>query len=207
MYLYSLSLSWWPQLQCIEKKKTPVQWVYTYLLKIASMLGALVELSADKYKSAGNACPAYPLPLLEKVRAPSPTIFLESLISLRSTFSMTPLCLPSPTDTRDFSSSGIFPLAPTNSTHTHTHTHTHTIKHPTQCHISRLMLCCAKSLQSCLTLCKPMNCSPPGSSVHGILQARILEWAAMPSSRGYSWPRGWTCVSKVSCIGRQALCH
>ena len=42
------------------------------------MLGALVELSADKYKSAGNACPAYPLPLLEKVRAPSPTIFLES---------------------------------------------------------------------------------------------------------------------------------
>ena len=41
----------------------------------------------------------------------------------------------------------------------------------------------AKSLQSCLTLCDRMDCSPPGSSVHGILQARILEWVAMPSSR------------------------
>ena len=38
------------------------------------------------------------------------------------------------------------------------------------------------SLQSCLTLCDPMDCSPPGSSVHGILQARILAWVAMPSS-------------------------
>ena len=38
----------------------------------------------------------------------------------------------------------------------------------------------AKSLQSCLILCDPMNCSPPGSSVHEILQARMLEWAAMP---------------------------
>ena len=42
----------------------------------------------------------------------------------------------------------------------------------------------AKSFQSCLTLRDPMDCSPPGSSLHGILQARILEWAAMPSSRG-----------------------
>ena len=41
-----------------------------------------------------------------------------------------------------------------------------------------------KSLQSCLTLHDPMDCSPPGSSVHGILQARILKWVAMPSSRG-----------------------
>ena len=40
----------------------------------------------------------------------------------------------------------------------------------------------AKSLQSCLTLCDPMDCSPPGSSVPGILQARILEWVAIPSS-------------------------
>ena len=45
------------------------------------------------------------------------------------------------------------------------------------------MPCCAKSLQSYRTLCNPMNCSPPGSSDHGILQARILEWVAMPSSR------------------------
>ena len=40
--------------------------------------------------------------------------------------------------------------------------------------------------QSCLTLWDPMDCSPPGSSVHGILQARILEWVAMPPSRGSS---------------------
>ena len=64
---------------------------------------------------------------------------------------------------------------------------------------------CAKLLQSCPTLCEPMDYSPPGSSVHGILQARILEWAAMPSSRGSSQPRDWTGVSYVSCIGRQGL--
>ena len=40
--------------------------------------------------------------------------------------------------------------------------------------------------QSCPTLCSPMDCSPPGSSVHGVLQARILEWVALPSSRGSS---------------------
>ena len=48
--------------------------------------------------------------------------------------------------------------------------------------------------QSCLTLCDPMDCSPPGSSVHGILQARILEWVAIPFSRSSSWPRDWTWV-------------
>ena len=42
---------------------------------------------------------------------------------------------------------------------------------------------CAKSLQSCLTLCDPMDCSLPGSSVRGVLQARILEWVAISSSR------------------------
>ena len=50
----------------------------------------------------------------------------------------------------------------------------------------------AQSLQSCVTLCDHMDCSPPGSSVHGILQASILEWVAMPFSRGSSWPRDWT---------------
>ena len=48
------------------------------------------------------------------------------------------------------------------------------------------MLCCAKSLQLCPTLLNPMDCSPQGSSVHGILQARILELVAMPASRGSS---------------------
>ena len=57
---------------------------------------------------------------------------------------------------------------------------------------------CAKSLQSCLTLSDPMDCSQPGSSVHGILQARILEWVAMASSRGSSHSRDQTCVSYIS---------
>ena len=56
---------------------------------------------------------------------------------------------------------------------------------------------CVKSLQSCLPLCDPMNCNPPGSSLHGILQARILEWIAMPSSRGSSGPRDQTWVSSL----------
>ena len=43
--------------------------------------------------------------------------------------------------------------------------------------------------QSCPTLCDPMDCSPPGSSVHGLLQTRILEWVAIPLSRGSSPPR------------------
>ena len=50
------------------------------------------------------------------------------------------------------------------------------------------------------SVCDPMDCSPPGSSVHGILQARILEWVTMPSSRGSSQPRDQTCVSCISCF-------
>ena len=56
-------------------------------------------------------------------------------------------------------------------------------------------VCVCKVTQSCLTLCNLRNCSSPGSSVHEILQARILKWVAMPSSRGSSRPRDWTCVS------------
>ena len=51
--------------------------------------------------------------------------------------------------------------------------------------------------QSCPTLSDPMDCSPPGSSVHGILQARILEWVAISFSRGSSQPRDWTQVSRI----------
>ena len=58
---------------------------------------------------------------------------------------------------------------------------------------------CAKLLQSCLTHCDLMDCSPPGSSVHGVLQERILEWAAIPFSRGSSWPRDRTHISWGSC--------
>ena len=52
------------------------------------------------------------------------------------------------------------------------------------------------------TLCSPMDCSLPASSVCGILQARILEWVAMPLSKGASQSRDWTSVSYVSCIGK-----
>ena len=62
----------------------------------------------------------------------------------------------------------------------------------------------AKSL---LTLCNLINCSLPCFSVHGIFQARILEWVTISFSRGTSWPRVWTWVSCVSCIGRQILYH
>ena len=52
-------------------------------------------------------------------------------------------------------------------------------------------------VQPCLTLCDPMDCSPPGSSVHGIFQARVLEWVAIFFSRGSSQPRDRTWVSHI----------
>ena len=55
-----------------------------------------------------------------------------------------------------------------------------------------------KSLQSCLTFCDPMDWSLPSSSVHGILQAKILDWVAIPFSRGYSWHRDQTLVSCIA---------
>ena len=53
--------------------------------------------------------------------------------------------------------------------------------------------------------CEPMDCSPPGSSVRGILQERILEWVAMPSSRGSFQPRDRICASYIPCSGRLVL--
>ena len=61
--------------------------------------------------------------------------------------------------------------------------------------------------QSCLTLYSPMDCSMPGSSAHGILQARILEKGAISYSRGSSWARDRTHISSISCFGRQVLYH
>ena len=63
---------------------------------------------------------------------------------------------------------------------------------------------CAQLHQPCLTLWHPMGCSPPGSSAHGIAQARILEWVAISSSRGSSQPRDQT---HISCISRRILYH
>ena len=61
--------------------------------------------------------------------------------------------------------------------------------------------------QSCPTPCNPMDYSPPGFSVHGISQARILEWVTMPSSKGSSWPRVRTHVSCVFCTAGRFFTH
>ena len=66
---------------------------------------------------------------------------------------------------------------------------------------------CELSHFSHVQLCDPMDCSAPGSSVHGILQARILEWVAMLSSKASSQLRDRTCVSYISYIGRWVLYH
>ena len=71
------------------------------------------------------------------------------------------------------------------------------------CILVTLYLChmCVLGHFSCVRLfATPLDCSPPGSSVPGILQARILEWVAMPFCRRSSWPRNWTCVSCSSGI-------
>ena len=70
---------------------------------------------------------------------------------------------------------------------------------------SNLLTVCAKLLQLYLTLWDPMACNLSGSSVGGFLQARVMEWVAVPYSRGSSWPRDRTRVSYISCTGRQVL--
>ena len=72
---------------------------------------------------------------------------------------------------------------------------------------SRLAWEMCVNAQSCPTLCNHMDCSPPGSSVHGIFQARILEQVATSCSRGSSQPRDQTRTSFSSCIGRQIFYH
>ena len=68
---------------------------------------------------------------------------------------------------------------------------------------------CVRSqlLQSHPTLCDPMDRKPQGSSVHGVIPERILEWVAISSSRGSSWPRDRTHSACASCVGRQTLYH
>ena len=65
----------------------------------------------------------------------------------------------------------------------------------------------AELLQLCPTLCDPMECSPPGSSVHGIFQARRLEWVDISSPKGSSRPRDQTRLAHVSGICRLVLYH
>ena len=70
-----------------------------------------------------------------------------------------------------------------------------------------IYMCVCSVTQLCLALRKPMDSSPPGSSVHEIFQARILERIATSYSGGSSGAGKQTCVSRVSCIGRQILYH
>ena len=65
---------------------------------------------------------------------------------------------------------------------------------------TRCQVLCIYAL-SCPALCGPMDCSPPSSSVHGIIPAKILEWVVISSSKRSSWPRDWTWVSCIYCIG------
>ena len=62
-------------------------------------------------------------------------------------------------------------------------------------------------VQLCPILLDPVDCNPPASSAHRILQARILEWVAMVSSKRSSQPKDQTCISYISCIGRRVLYH
>ena len=66
------------------------------------------------------------------------------------------------------------------------------------------VLLCSSVTKLCSTHCDPMDCSLPGSSVHGIYHARILEWVAISFSKASPWPRDQT---HVSCIGKQILYH
>ena len=79
---------------------------------------------------------------------------------------------------------------------------TEILKVPFTCHVylpKKFSMCmCMLVAQSCPSLCNSTDCSPPGFSVHGILQARIMGWIAIPFSRGSSWPRGQTLVSCIA---------
>ena len=66
---------------------------------------------------------------------------------------------------------------------------------------------CVLGCSLCLTLCNPMDCSPPGFTVHGILQARMLEQVVISFSRESFWPRDQTQLSCISCIGWWILYH
>ena len=69
------------------------------------------------------------------------------------------------------------------------------------------LICVCSVTELCSTLCNPMDCSPQGSYVHGIFQARILEWVAIFRSRLSSQPMDWSCISCVSGTRRQSLYH
>ena len=70
---------------------------------------------------------------------------------------------------------------------------------------SNIVSCCCLAAESCPTLCDPMDCSPPDTSVHRISQARILEWVAISLSMGSSQPRDQSHISFISCVAGDSL--
>ena len=91
----------------------------------------------------------------------------------------------------------IFSFSKTNSCFFHYFLHSH-----------KIIVCVFMLSHSAMSdSCSLMDYSPPSSSIHGILQARILEWVAISSSKGSRWPRDQTRVSCISYIGRQILYH
>ena len=106
-------------------------------------------------------------------------------------------------------------------THTHTHIHTRVVTYPAYFLLPVKMnesapspVCygqhnhvCMLITQLCLTLGDSVDCSLQGSSVHGILQARILEWGTIPFSRESSQPKDWTHISYIFCTGKWVLYH
>ena len=76
-----------------------------------------------------------------------------------------------------------------------------------RCQLKQVLLCVCSFAQSFLVLWDPMDCSPPGFPVHGIFQARILEWVAISSSRRSSQPRDQTHISCIPCTSRRMLYH
>ena len=86
------------------------------------------------------------------------------------------------------------------------------VLHKHQIYISNIIFfslkeCESEVIQSCPTLCNLVDCSPPGSSVHEILQARLLKWVAISFSRGSSWPRDQTRVSCTASSFFYRVCH
>ena len=75
------------------------------------------------------------------------------------------------------------------------------LKRSCSCVYKKFCYCCYLVALSCQTLCDPMDCSRPGSSIHGILQASVLEWVATPFSRGSSQPRDRTPIFSISFTG------
>ena len=180
-----------PNVLYLEKKEQTLTNAYCFPTKNATSASAPTQMSASLpgCPGVGVAGPGtLPPPLASPAVSADGAHELDGWPPLEVTWFPEKQILCSFLQEEHFQLKTLLASSPTSHTppcHTHTHT----------------QLTCLESVHSvsCSTLCNPMDCSPPGSSVHVILQARILEWVAISFSRGSSPPRDRTCVS---CIGR-----